>query len=71
MYIESYEIISRGTEWTGKNGNTEKKNQVLTRMTSKDGIHSKELLALLESIDDTIHRHSGKICKITVEFTDT
>ena len=53
MYIESYEIISRGTEWAGKNGNTEKKNQVLTRMTSKDGMNSKAFIDLVEQIGDS------------------
>ena len=71
MYTESYEIISRGTEWTGKNGNTEKKNQVLTHLHSEDGIHSKELLNLIESFDDSVHRHSGRTCKIIVEFRET
>ena len=51
MYIESYEIISRGTEWAGKNGNTEKKNQVLTHLHSEDGITLKELSNLIESFD--------------------
>ena len=47
MYIEEYEIVSLGTKYAGKNGNTEKKNQVLTHLHSEDGIHSKELLNLI------------------------
>jgi hypothetical protein len=71
MYIEEYEIVSLGTKYTGKNHNTEKKNQVLTHLHSEDGIHSKELLNLIESFDDSIHRHEGKTCKIIVEFRET
>ena len=71
MYIEEYEIVSLGTKYTGKHGNTEKKNQVLTRLQSEDGITLKELSTLIESFDDSVHRHSGKICKINVEFKDT
>ena len=71
MYIEEYEIVSLGTKYTGKNHSTEKKNQVVARMHSDDGIHSKEFLHLLENFDDSVHRHSGKNCKITVEFKDT
>ena len=39
MYIEEYEIVSLGTKYTGKNHNTEKKNQILTRLHSEDGKH--------------------------------
>ena len=68
MYIEEYEIVSLGTKYAGKNGNTEKKNQVLTHLHSEDGILLKELSNLIESFDDSIHRHEGKNCKIIVEF---
>jgi len=71
MYIEEYEIVSLGTKYAGKNGNTEKKNQVLTHLHSEDGITLKELSNLIESFDDSIHRHEGKNCKIKVEFKDT
>ena len=71
MYIEEYEIVSLGTKYTGKNHNTEKKNQVVARMHSDDGITLKELLNLIESFDDSVHRHEGKNCKIKVEFKDT
>ena len=43
MYIEEYKIVSLGTKYTGKNGNTEKKNQVLTHLHSEEGIILKEL----------------------------
>ena len=71
MYIEEYEIVSLGTKYTGKHGNTEKKNQVLTRLQSEDGITLKELSNLIESFDDSIHRNEGKTCKIIVEFRET
>ena len=71
MYIDSYEIVSLGTKYAGKNGNTEKKNQVLTHLHSEDGITLKELSNLIESFDDSIHRHEGKNCKIIVEFRET
>ena len=71
MYIEEYEIVSLGTKYAGKNGNTEKKNQVLTHLHSEDGILLKELSNLIESFDDSIHRNEGKNCKIKVEFKDT
>ena len=71
MYIEEYKIVSLGTKYTGKNGNTEKKNQVLTHLHSEDGILLKELSNLIESFDDSIHRNEGKNCKIKVEFKDT
>ena len=71
MYIEEYEIVSLGTKYTGKHGNTEKKNQVLTRMHSEEGIQPKRLLDLLESYDENIHKHEGKNCKVTVEFKET
>ena len=71
MYIEEYEIVSLGTKYAGKHGNTEKKNQVLTHLHSEDGIHSKELSNLIESFDDSIHRHEGKNCKIIVEVRET
>ena len=64
MYIDSYEIVSLGTKYTGKHGNTEKKNQVLTRLQSEDGITLKELSNLIESFDDSVHRNEGKNCKI-------
>ena len=70
MYIEEYEIVSLGTKYIGKN-HKEKKNQVVARMHSDDGIHSKEFLHLLENFDDSVHRHTGKTCKITVEFKET
>ena len=71
MYIEEYEIVSLGTKYTGKHGNTEKKNQVLTRLQSEDGITLKELSNLIESFDDSVHRNEGKTCKIIVEFRET
>ena len=71
MYIEKYEIVSLGTKYAGKNGNTEKKNQVLTHLHSEEGIVLKELTNLIESFDDSIHRNEGKNCKIKVEFKDT
>ena len=71
MYIEEYEIVSLGTKYTGKHGNTAKKNQVLTRLQSEDGITLKELSNLIESFDDSIHRNEGKTCKIIVEFRET
>ena len=71
MYIEEYKIVSLGTKYTGKNGNTEKKNQVLTHLHSEEGILLKELTNLIESFDDSIHRNEGKTCKITVEFRET
>ena len=71
MYIEEYEIVSLGTKYAGKNGNTEKKNQVLTHLHSEDGILLKELSNLIESFDDSIHRNVGKTCKIIVEFRET
>ena len=70
MYIEEYEIVSLGTKYTGKHGNTEKKNQVLTRLQSEDGITLKELSNLIESFDDSIHRNEGKNCKIKLELKD-
>ena len=66
MYIESYEVVSLGTKYGDKG--KEKKNQVLTHLHSEDGIQSKEVFTLLESFDDSIHRHEGKTCKIIVEF---
>ena len=71
MYIEEYEIVSLGTKYAGKHGNTAKKNQVLTRLQSEDGITLKELSNLIESFDDSIHRNEGKTCKVTVEFKET
>ena len=71
MYIEEYEIVSLGTKYTGKHGSTEKKNQVLTHLHSEDGITLKELLNLIESFDDNVHRNEGKTCKIIVEFRET
>ena len=71
MYIEQYEIVSLGTKYTGKHGNTKKENQVLTRLQSEDGITLKELLNLIESFDDSVHRNEGKNCKIKIEFKDT
>ena len=71
MYIEEYKIVSLGTKYTGKNGNIEKKNQVLTHLHSEEGILLKELANLIESFDDSIHRNEGKTCKITVEFRET
>ena len=71
MYIEEYEIVSLGTKYAGKNGNTEKKNQVLTHLHSEDGILLKELSNLIESFDDSVHRNEGKNCKIKIEFKDT
>ena len=71
MYIEEYEIVSLGTKYAGKHGNTEKKNQVLTHLHSEDGITLKELSSLIESFDDSVHRHEGKNCKIIVEFRET
>jgi hypothetical protein len=68
MYIESYEIVSLGTKYEGKNHNKEKKNQVLTHMHSEDGILLKELANLIESFDDSVHKNEGKTCKIIVEF---
>ena len=70
MYIEEYEIVSLGTKYAGKHGNTEKKNQVLTHLHSEDGITLKELSSLIESFDDSVHRHEGKNCKIIVEFRE-
>ena len=71
MYIEEYEIVSLGTKYTGKHGNTEKKNQVLTRLHSENGMLLKELATLIESFDDSVHKNEGKTCKITVEFRET
>jgi len=71
MYIDSYEIVSFGTKYNQGKNNKELKNQVLTRMHSEDGIQSKELLNLLESYDENIHKHEGKTCKVTVEFKET
>ena len=67
MFIESYEIVSLGTKYSD-NGKKDKKNQVLTHLHSEDGIHSKELLSLIESFDDSVHRNEGKTCKVIVEF---
>jgi len=71
MCIDSYEIVSLGTKYNQGKNNKELKNQVLTRMHSEDGIQSKELLDLLESYDENIHKHEGKTCKVTVEFKET
>ena len=67
MYIDNYEIVTLGNKYEG---NKTKKNQVLTHMHSDDRIQAKDLLNLIESYDDTVHRHKGANVKVIVEFRE-
>ncbi len=67
IYIEEAEIVSVGTKWDkGKS----KKKQVKSHFYTDDGIQFKDFANLIESYDDTIHKHRGAKIKCTVEFIE-
>jgi gamma-glutamylcyclotransferase (GGCT)/AIG2-like uncharacterized protein YtfP len=65
MFIDNYEIITLGTKYEG---NKEKKNQILTRVYSDDGIILKKLHDLIDTYDDTVNDRHGCKCTVTVKF---
>ena len=66
MYIDKYKIFSMDYTW--KNGKRSKNTTVKQMLTSDEGIVGKDLMFLIESLDDAWHKHEGKTCKIEVTF---
>jgi len=66
MYIDKFEILSVGTKWIG---NKKKKNQILTRHYSDEGIILKKILPLVDAFDDAHHPHARDVT-ITVTFKE-
>ena len=57
MHIDSYKIFSYGTTW--KNGKESKVETVKHMLTSDECIRGKELIRLLEELEDTWHGDYG------------
>ena len=64
MYIDKYEIVSIGSVW---NNGKEKKNQIVSQMTSKNGINARKFLQLIGDFEHTHHEY-GSECEIKVIF---
>jgi len=67
MHIDSYKICSYGTTW--KNGKESKVETVKHMLTSDECIRGKELIRLLEELEDTWHGDYGhKDCHVEITF---
>ena len=66
MYIDKYKIFSMDYTW--KNGKQSKNTTVKQMLTSDESIQGKDLVSLIDSLDDAWHKHEGKTCKIEVTF---
>ena len=66
MHIDKYKIFSMDYTW--KNGKQSKDTTVKQMLTSDECILGKDLMSLIESLDDAWHKHEGKTCKIEVTF---
>ena len=65
-YIDEYTIQTIGSKWhKGK----EKKNQVLAKLESTDGIALKRLARFLEEYEESLTNYNTD-CKICITFTE-
>ena len=65
-YIDKYIIQTTGSKW---NNGKEKKNQILTEITSEDGIHIKKLCRFVEEYDENLTNGYAN-CKVQITFTE-
>ena len=65
-YIDKYIIQTTGSKW---NNGKEKKNQILTEITSEDGIHIKKLCRFVEEYEDNLINGYTN-CKVQITFTE-
>ena len=68
IHIDKYEVKSLGKEW--KNGKWTKEEKITHILTSKECISGKQLLNLIDELNDAWHRHDGKDIEIVVTFRD-
>ena len=65
-YINEYTIQTIGSKW---NKDKEKKNQILTEITSDDGIPIKKLCRFIEEYEDNLTNEYTD-CKVQITFTE-
>ena len=65
-YIDKYIIQTTGSKW---NNGKEKKNQILTEITSEDGIHIKKLCRFVEEYEENL-TNGYTNCKVQITFTE-
>ena len=65
-YIDKYIIQTTGSKW---NNGKEKKNQILTEITSEDGIHIKKLCRFVEEYEENL-TDGYTNCKVQITFTE-
>jgi len=67
MYIDKYTIKKIGTKW---DGNKQKKNQILFKADSEEGMTAKCFIRFMEDLDDGLHHHTGSQCEVSITFKE-
>jgi len=67
MYIDRYTIKKIGTKWEGR---SQKKNQILFKADSDEGMTSKCFIRFLEDLDEGVNHHTGSDCEVNIIFKE-
>lgn len=68
MYIDKYEIKSFSNEW--KNGKQTKKEVLNHNLKSDESIKGKQLIQLIDDLNEAWHRYDAKDVHIQITFKD-